>query len=93
MGHSSLKSWDTALVVGQEHDIGVKSGTDHIDVLGPDARCHNQTILAGNQIHQRRTGADHATGGMDSQVGHHAILGRSHRRSQQLIASRLQSLA
>src|SRR5437879_10900528 len=30
------------LIVGQEIHIDSQSGTDHIDVLGPDARNHNQ---------------------------------------------------
>src|SRR6266404_381956 len=89
MRHSSLEPWYAALVVGQEIHVGAQSGTDHIDVLGPDARSHDETILPGNQIHEGCAGADHATGGMDPQFGYHAVLGRLDRRSQQLILRRL----
>ncbi len=81
------------LVVGQKVHIGLKARTDHIDVLGPEARGDNEAILPGHEIHQRRAGADDATGGRDPQVGHHAVPRRSHRRAQELVVGRLQSLA
>src|ERR1700730_14224387 len=93
MRHSPLEPWYATLVVGQEIDIGAQSGTDHIDVLRPDARSHDETILQRHQIHERCAGADHATEGMNPQFGYHAVLGRPDRRSQELIVGRLQSLA
>ena len=93
MHHRPVEPWHAALIVGQQIHVGAQSGTDHIDVLGPDARNHDKPILPGNQIHERRAGADHATRGMNPQVGHHAVLGRLDRRSRELVVGRLQSLA
>ena len=49
--------------------------------------------MPGNQIDERRAGADHAAWRMNPQLRHHAVLGRLDRRSRQLIVGRLQSLA
>ena len=74
--HSPMEPWYAALIVGQQIHVGAQSGTDHIDVLGPDARNHDEPILPGNQIHERCAGANDAASGMKPQVRYHAILGR-----------------
>ena len=79
--HGPVEPWYAALIVGQEIHVGAQSGTDHIDVLGPDARNHDEPILPGNQIHERCAGANDAAWGMNPQLGHHAVLGRLDRRS------------
>src|SRR6266404_4545483 len=76
MRHGPLERWYAALVVGQEIHIGAQTRTDHIDVLGPDARSHNETIRPRNQIHERCASADHTTEGMNPQFGYHSVLWR-----------------
>ena len=56
MHHSAVEPRHAALVVGQQSHIGAQSGTDHIDVFGPDTRNHDEPILPGNQIHERCAG-------------------------------------
>ena len=63
--HSPMEPWYAALIIGQQIHVGAQSGTDHIDVLGPDARNHDEPILPGHQIHERCAGTDHAAWGMD----------------------------
>src|SRR5262249_49875343 len=71
----------------------VETEADHIDVFGPDAGSHDETILPGDQIHERRASPDNTTQGMNPQLGDDAILGRFHQSSLELVGGRQQSFA
>src|SRR5436309_966268 len=78
-------------MVGQEVNVGARSGPTNTDVFGLDARNHDKPILPGNQIHERCAGANDAAWRVDLQVGYHAVLGRLDRRSRELVVGRPQS--
>jgi len=91
--HRALEARYTTLIVGKQVHLGLQARIDHIDVLRPEARSHDQSILTGHQVEQRRTGRDHAAGRMNPQVGDDAVLGRLDLGSGQLILGGKQFLA
>ena len=89
----AMQRRNAALIVGQETDVGLSPGRTTSMSSGLTRAVTIRRSCRGTRSMQRRAGADDATGGMNPQVGYHAVFGRLDRRSQQLIVGRLQSFA
>ena len=61
----SLQARYATLIVRYELNLGIEAGMNHIDVLGPEARGHDETVLPGHQVHERSARSDDAAGRMN----------------------------